>query len=83
MKLNRLKSWLYERFLPAWCREELLEDNKRLLARVSELKAEGERLRAYIDGLETALRLGRRIKIYTGEVMSDGPVERADRQSDL
>ena len=81
--MSKWKAWLIDRFLPAWCREELLDENRRLANRVNGLKAENARLNAYIDGVETALRLGRRIKIYTGEVRAGGPVERADRQQDL
>lgn len=81
--IKGMKEWLVRRFLPAWCREELLEENRRLAARVAELKAENARLEAYIEGMETALRLGRRIKIYTGEGKVVGPLECADRPEHL
>ena len=67
--MNKFKAWLCGRFLPAWCREELLDENKRLTRRVADLKAENARLNAYLDGMETALRLGRRVSINTGEVV--------------
>ena len=61
--MTRFKHWLYEKFLPAWCREDLLNENARLSAAVSELKNENNRLRAYINGFETAIRYQRRVVI--------------------
>lgn len=61
--MARFKHWLYEKFLPAWCREDLLNENARLSAAVSELKNENNRLRAYINGFETAIRYQRRVVI--------------------
>lgn len=49
MKFN---DWLYNKFLPDWCKDNLLERNERLQTRVAELKQENSRLNAYIDGLE-------------------------------
>ena len=61
-----MKQWLFERFLPAWCREELLEENRRLTRRAEELWQENQCLTAYINGLETALRSQRHKVIYSG-----------------
>lgn len=61
--MKKIKKWLYDRFLPAYCREGLLEDNAHLTARVAQLKQESARLQAYIDGMQTALRMGRKITI--------------------
>ena len=52
----RFKRWLFERFLPAWCREELLEQNERLRSRIAAQQQEIERLEAYIEGMRAALR---------------------------
>lgn len=64
--MKKLKRWLYHKFLPAWCREELLDTNRRLLETVSELREENRRLNAYISGMETAMRGQRRIVIRNG-----------------
>ena len=61
--MKRLKQWLYQRFLPAWCRDDLTQTNARLLAANAEQQREIERLNAYIAGLETALRYQRRISV--------------------
>ena len=52
------------RFLPAWAKETVDEENKALRQRNQELKAEISRLNAYISGLEYAAR--RRIIINNG-----------------
>lgn len=54
--MNKLKVWLCMRFLPAWCKDELLEENTRLRRELTEAQQENKRLRAYIDGVHTALR---------------------------
>lgn len=69
--MSRFKQWLYNRFLPAYCREDLLEANARLLAANAAQKQEIERLRAYINGLHTALRRQPRITVYGTEVKKE------------
>lgn len=59
--MRHIRQWLWQRFLPAWCREDLLAENARLRRRAEALDAENARLRAYIAGLEYAAR--RRITI--------------------
>ena len=54
--MKKFKRWLIERFLPTYCRNELLEENKRLANRIAELQAKNDRLNAYFDGMESALR---------------------------
>lgn len=54
--MSKFKQWLYNRFLPAWCRDDLMETNSRLLAANAEQKQEITKLNAYISGLEQALR---------------------------
>jgi len=66
--MSKFKQWLINRFLPAYCRDELKEENRRLAAKVAEQQAEIDRLNAYIAGLETAMRAQRRITINVGEV---------------
>lgn len=54
------KQWLTERFLPAWCREELLAENRKMSRELVKIRAENRELRAYVDGLHTALRYQKR-----------------------
>lgn len=61
--MSKLKRWLYNKFLPAWCKDELLSENQRLIQANAAQKQEIDRLSAYIDGMETALRATRRITI--------------------
>lgn len=65
--MRRFKKWLLEKFLPAWAKDSVYEDNKRLLAQLERQAQEMRELNAYIDGLETALRSMRRI-VITNEV---------------
>lgn len=59
--MSKIKKWLYERFLPTWCREDLLEANKRLLEKVDAQAREIERLNAYIDGMQDTMLLTRTV----------------------
>lgn len=65
--MRKFKRWLIERFLPAWCREELLTENRRLRERVQRQAAEIDRLNAYVDGVRDAIRRQPRIIINGGE----------------
>lgn len=62
--MSKFKRWLYDKFLPVWCREDLLSVNAKLSARVQEQVAEIAQLRAYIDGMQTAIRRSPRITVY-------------------
>lgn len=64
--MRKFKKWFFQRFLPEWCREELTEQNARLIAANHELRQENECLKAYVDGVHAALRSGRKITIYSG-----------------
>jgi len=69
--MSKFKQWLYQRFLPAYCRDDLMEANTRLLAANAAQKQEIDRLRSYIAGLETAMRRQPRITIYGTEVKKE------------
>ena len=64
--MKRLKTWLLERFLPAWAKDAAYTENKRLLAQLERQKQEIRELNAYIDGLEAGLRSRSRIVIQNG-----------------
>lgn len=61
--MKRFKAWLYDKFLPMWAKETLLEDNKRVLNTNRELSQEIKRLQAYIDGLERGIKAQRKTVI--------------------
>lgn len=61
--MSKFKHWLYNKFLPSWCKEDLLSANRHLDRTIGEQRAEIARLNAYIDGLENAIRHQRRIVI--------------------
>lgn len=65
--MKKLREYLINRFLPAWCREELLEENKKLRQKVERQAAEIDRLNAYIDGVTDAMRRQPRIIVNGGE----------------
>lgn len=60
----KIKKWLCERFLPAYCREELLNENKSLSKIIERQNSEIARLKAYISGVETSMRYAKRINIH-------------------
>ena len=68
--MSKFKRWLYNQFLPALCKDDLLEANARLEETADALRQENTRLRAYIDGMETALRYQRRVTVRN-EVMRE------------
>lgn len=64
--MRKFKNWLFNKFLPAWCKESLMEDNKRLLAANAAQKQEIAQLNAYINGIESAMRIRSKITINNG-----------------
>ena len=65
--MKRFKRWLYQCFLPDWCREALLEENDRLSAEVRQLRQENRELTACIAGMEAVLkRLPKSVTIGSG-----------------
>ena len=64
--MKKIKLWLFRRFLPEWCREELIKDNRRLAQELEEANAKTAQLQAYISGMHAVLRVGRKIVIQNG-----------------
>lgn len=62
--MKKLKNWLCNRFLPEYCRRKLLEDMEEMKRKQDALERENQRLRAYIEGLETGIRAQKRIVIH-------------------
>mgnify|MGYP004642147175 FL=1 len=65
--MTRLKRWIIDKFLPAWCRSELMEENRRLTEKMEKQAAKIDRLNAYIDGLQDALCRQPKIIINGGD----------------
>lgn len=65
---HKFKSWLYGKFLPTWCVEDLTEENARLRSKIQEQSDKIARLNAYIDGMENAMRRQSRVIINCKEV---------------
>lgn len=61
--MRRFKNWLTLRFLPAWAKERVYEENRRLKEQIAAMQGRIDRLNAYIDGLEAGIRAQRRIVI--------------------
>ena len=64
---KRIKNWIINKFLPAWCREECLNEIEHLHTKVNNQAAEISRLQAYIEGMRDALRRSPRITVNGGK----------------
>lgn len=65
--MTRLKRWIIDKFLPAWCRSELMDENRRLSDKIEKQAAKIDRLNTYIDGLQDALCRQPKIIINGGD----------------
>lgn len=65
-----MKKWLQNRFLPMWAKQTLLWEKQQLERENLALRQEIDRLEAYIDGVKTGIRAGKRVNIINrgGEV---------------
>ncbi len=61
-----MKKWLIDSFLPMWAKETVLADNRRLKRQLREMAQENKEMKAYIQGLETGIRAGKKITIHSG-----------------
>ena len=69
--MRRFKTWLLERFLPAWAKDSVYRENEALRAELDQKRNEIRVLNAYIDGMEMALRRNR-IVIQTASATRSG-----------
>ena len=61
--MSKIKHWFFNKYLPAYCKEKLTEENNELRKKVQELKAEKNELEAYISGMQRGLRAVKKIQI--------------------
>lgn len=61
--MSKIKQWFFNKYLPAYCKEKLMEENDTLRREVQELKAEKNELEAYISGMQRGLRAVKKIQI--------------------
>jgi len=60
--MNRVRSWFY-RWLPAEVKTEYIAAYKKLEGENQKLQQENRELRAYIDGMHSAMRSRTRVQI--------------------
>ena len=65
--MKKIKLWTINRVLPVWARQELLNENERLLRKVAAQELKLKEQAAYIDGLEAGIRSQRKIVINATE----------------
>lgn len=67
--MKKFKKWLYEKYLPFWCKDELEKENAKLLEKLYDAERENQKLRAYIDGMNNVLKRQRRqnLTVYGGK----------------
>ena len=58
-----MKKWLQNHFLPMWAKQTLLWERNQLERENLALRQEIDRLEAYIDGVKTGIRAGKRVNI--------------------
>ena len=63
--IRKIKHWLYNKYLPLYLRESLLQENEKPRKENGKLRESILERDAYIDGLEAGIRAQRRIIINT------------------
>ena len=63
--MKKIKRWFVNK-APLWAAASLKADNAKLMEEIHRLRAENERLNAYIQGMQYATRALKRITIQTG-----------------
>lgn len=61
--MSKIKRWFFNKYLPAYCKEKLMEEIDDLRKEVQELKAEKNELEAYISGMQRGLKAVKKIQI--------------------
>ncbi len=61
-----MKKWLIDGFLPMWAKETVLSENRQLKRKIRLLEQENRQMQAYISGMQTGMRSGKKITIMSG-----------------
>ena len=64
--MTKIKRWLYERYLPAYLKEDLLEKNKKLEKALTEEIIKNRMLKAELKGMREAMDSRTKIVIKNG-----------------
>lgn len=64
--MRKIREWFLLKFLPAWAKDSVYQENRRLKEEIDRLNAVIRERDAYISGLETGIRKQRRVIINTG-----------------
>ena len=65
--MRKWKTWLLERFLPAWAKDSVCRENQALREKLAQREQEIRELNAFLNGVETALRKQRIVIQMGGE----------------
>ena len=65
--MSKIKAWIINKFLPAWCKDTLMRENQALARKNQQQAQEIAQLRAYIDGLEYTVKRRTQIVVNKGE----------------
>lgn len=60
-----MNKWLQDQFLPMWAKQTLLWEKQQLERENLALRQKIDRLEAYVDGLKTGIRAGKRVNIIS------------------
>ncbi len=60
--MKKFKLWLCKKFLPEWCREDMIKVNARLSDDIAARNNEIQQLKSYIDGMHYALQIQSKFK---------------------
>lgn len=64
--MNKLKMWLFKRFLPDWCRGDLLRQLAEKDKKIQELRKRLADKEAYIEGLHDGMKMAGRLAKQVG-----------------
>ena len=70
--MRKFKIWLVNKYLPAWCREEMMTEVSRLKAETKKQAAKIDNLNAYIDGMKDGIRRHPLVSFFGGGSLEFG-----------
>jgi len=61
--MTKFKKWLISRFLPAYAKQAAADNEEYYKKEIRRLTTENERLKAYINGIESGMKAIRKVQI--------------------